>query len=185
MVSQRSLRLSSFPFILFPLFYFGQWFPPFWLPGHLFVLLPPFFCYWFLLVYFSSQSICSFVLLDLFVNISSIFSILFSQILDHLHYHYSEYVFWRLPIFTLLSCFYGILSYSFIWEIIVYLFILTHFVWLCFSFWRLQDCGSSCFFCVPSGVWGWEVGVGFLMGGTDGGKNWVLIWWAGLGSVKP
>ena len=49
-----------------------------------------------------------------FVNISFIFSFLFFLMLDHLHYHYSEFFIWRLPISTLLSCFSGILSYSFI-----------------------------------------------------------------------
>ena len=26
---------------------------------------------------------------------------------------------------------------------------------MCFSLWQLQDCDSSCFFCLPSGGWGW------------------------------
>ena len=32
-----------------------QWFPPFCSPGHLSVLLPQLFCYWFLLVYYSGE----------------------------------------------------------------------------------------------------------------------------------
>ena len=111
MVSQRSLKLSSFPFILLPPSCFGQWFPPFWLPGHfwssIILLLTPSSLFFISvrMVFCSSRS---------FINISCIFSFLFSQILDHLHYHYSEFFIWRLPISTLLSCFSGILSFSFI-----------------------------------------------------------------------
>ena len=53
MLSQRSLRLSSFLFILFSIFFLRQWFPPFCPPDYLSVL-PQLFCYWFLLVYYSS-----------------------------------------------------------------------------------------------------------------------------------
>ena len=61
MLSQRSLRLSfhSFFYILFC----GSDFHPSimdgnthkWPPGHLSVLLPQLFCYWFLLVYYSGE----------------------------------------------------------------------------------------------------------------------------------
>ena len=73
-----------------------QWFPPFCLPGHLSVLLPQLLCYWFLLMYYSTLFFSSCRSL---VNISCIFSIsslhFFFKILDHLHYHYSEFFFWK------------------------------------------------------------------------------------------
>ena len=46
-------------------------------------------------------------------------------------------------------------------------------------FYQLRNCGSSCFFYLPSAGGGYEACVSFLMGGTSGGKNWVLLWWAG------
>ena len=52
MLSQRSLRLSSFLFILFSIFFLRQWFPPFCPPDYL-SFLPQLFCYWFLPVYCS------------------------------------------------------------------------------------------------------------------------------------
>ena len=93
-----------------------------------------------------------------------------SKILDYLLYHYSELFFGRLPVSTSFSCFSWILSYSFIWNIILCLFILSNFLWLCFSFCRLQDC-SSWFFSLPlvheakrivHAFW-WE---GLVVGGT-------------------
>ena len=57
MLSQRSLRLSSFLFILVLHSVLLQSFPPFYLPAHLSILLP-YFCYWFFPVYFLSQSLC-------------------------------------------------------------------------------------------------------------------------------
>lgn len=52
MLSQISLRLSSFLFILFSLSVLQQWFPALFLPAHILLLLPKLFCYLFLLVYF-------------------------------------------------------------------------------------------------------------------------------------
>ena len=54
----------------------------------------------------------------------------------------------RLPVSTAFSCFSWILSCSFIWNIILCLFILSNFLWLCFPSCRLQDC-SSWFCCLP------------------------------------
>ena len=52
MLFQRSLRLSSFLFILASIFCSeAVGFPPFHPLGHLSILLPLLFCYWFLLVY--------------------------------------------------------------------------------------------------------------------------------------
>ena len=53
-----------------------------------------------------------------------------------------------------------------------------------FLFWLLWDCGSPCFFCLPSGRCGYEACVSFLMGGTGGVKTSFLLWWAGLCLVK-
>ena len=52
MLSQRSLRLFSFLFILFSLICSASVFPPFNLLAHLSILMPQWFCYWFPLVYF-------------------------------------------------------------------------------------------------------------------------------------
>ena len=57
-LSQRSLRLSSFLFIHYSVL--GQWFPPFYLPAHRFILLLHLFCYLFLLVYFFTKIIVFF-----------------------------------------------------------------------------------------------------------------------------
>ena len=43
--------------------------------------------------------------------------------------------------------FFGNLSCSFICVKILLLFTLINYLWLWFSFWRLWDCSSSCFFC--------------------------------------
>ena len=67
----------------------------------------------------------------------------------------------RLPISTSFSYFSGILCYSFIWVIVLCTFISINFLWLWFSFWKLQDCSSSCLFCLPSGGWGWWEGLLF------------------------
>ena len=55
MLSQRSLRLSYFYSFCFLYSVLWWWFPPFCPPGHLSVLLPQLFCYWFFLVYYSSR----------------------------------------------------------------------------------------------------------------------------------
>ena len=77
MLPQRSLRLSSFLFILFSLFCSAAVNSTICLPGHLSVLLPQLFCYWFLLVYFSFQLLyCSSVFFTScrsLLNISCIF----------------------------------------------------------------------------------------------------------------
>ena len=63
MLSQRSLRLSSFLFIRFLYSVLWQWFLLFCPPGHLSVHLPQLFCYWFLLLYCSFLFACSLVIL--------------------------------------------------------------------------------------------------------------------------
>ena len=52
LLSQRSLRLSSVLFILFPFSVLQVLFPSFYLPAHWFLLLLQIFCYWVLLEYF-------------------------------------------------------------------------------------------------------------------------------------
>ena len=80
-----------------------------------------------------------------------------------------------LPISTSVSCLSWILFCFFIWEIIFCFFIVFKFLWLWFSFWRLQDC-SFCFSCLYSGGWGYLRSLcKLLMGGTGHGKNCVLL----------
>ena len=57
MLSQRSLRLSSFLFILFCVFCSSVVISSI-LSSSSLILLPQLFCYWFLLVYFSFQLLC-------------------------------------------------------------------------------------------------------------------------------
>ena len=52
----------------------------------------------------------------------------FSEILNHIHYHYSEFFFWRLPISTSFSCFPGVLSYPFIWDVTFCFFLPINFL---------------------------------------------------------
>ena len=73
MLSQKSLRLFSF-FFLYSVSW--QWIPPFCLPGHLSVLLPQLFCYWFLIVYFSFLLLYCSSLVCLFFNSSRCFSLI-------------------------------------------------------------------------------------------------------------
>ena len=55
LLSQWSLKLSSFPFIFFLYSIPQQQLPPSWPPSHLSVFLPQLFSYWSLLVYFTFQ----------------------------------------------------------------------------------------------------------------------------------
>ena len=94
-----SLFFSFFAVYSFP----WEWFPLLFIPPHLFIPLPQLFCCWFRLVHFSFQVYgspwfaCSLYILPLLLNISCTFSIcvsiLFSEILDHPYYHYSEFFF--------------------------------------------------------------------------------------------
>ena len=67
MLSQRSLRLSSFPYILLFFFVLWQLFLPFCFPAQLSILLPQLF-YWFLLEFFFLISI-----IMLFITIFPLF----------------------------------------------------------------------------------------------------------------
>ena len=73
-----------------------QWFPPFCPPGHLSILLPQLFYYWFLLVYYSSWFVCSLVLPSLWYKHFLHLLHCFPEILNQLHYHYSEFFFWKI-----------------------------------------------------------------------------------------
>ena len=161
LLSQMSLRLFSFFKYSVP----WQLFPPFCLPGSLYILLPHSFCNWFILVYFSLQTLYHsplFVVLQFFwvkhfLNLFSVCLHSFSEILDHLCYYYSEYFFLgSLPISTLLSCSSGVLSCSFVWDVFFRHLILCNFLWLQFPFCRLQGCSFSCFCSLPPGEWGWS-----------------------------
>ena len=124
MLSQRTLRLTSVFFFFFPILCFIAVISTFCLPGHLSVPLPRLFFYWFLLVYCSSL-FCLFSSARSFVNISYICFIFFPR-------------FWIIYTIIMLNCFpgpsstsfsyfSGVLSYSFIWEIILCLFISVNF----------------------------------------------------------
>ena len=175
--------MSSFLFILFPYSVPQQWFPPFCLPGHLSILLPQLFCYWFLLMYCSS--VCLFFnYYRPLVNISCISSI---------HLPRSWIIFTiiilnsfsgKLPISTSFSYLSGVLSCPFIWNITFCFFVLTNFLEC--------DFHSKCcviVFLLTSSIYplvdeARGSGVGFLMERTGCGENWVFLWWAGLCSVK-
>ena len=65
------------------------------------------------------------------VNIScivSIFASTLSQILDHLHSHYSEFFFWKVASASF-SCFSGILSCPSMWDINFCFFIMINFLY--------------------------------------------------------
>ena len=125
-LSQRTLRLTSFFFFFhfFSIFCFTAVISTFCLPGHLSVPLPQLFFYLFLLVYCSSL-FCLFSSSRSFVNISYICFIFSPR-------------FWIIytiiilnsfpgPSSTSFSYFSGVLSCSFIWEIIICLFISVNF----------------------------------------------------------
>ena len=68
----------------------------------------------------------------------------FSKVLDHLHYHYSEFFFWKVAYLHFI--------WLFFWGFILFLHLVQsplpfHFVflWMWFSFHRLQNCSSSSF----------------------------------------
>ena len=105
---QRPARLSPFLFILSVYSLLWQWCPSFCPPGHLSILRPQLFCYWFFLVYFSFQVLCCIFHLCLFVyslffgkDLLHLFNLClhslhsFSEILDYFHYSYSEFFFWK------------------------------------------------------------------------------------------
>ena len=126
-----------------------QWFSPFYFPVHLnssasviLLLIPSSVLF---------ISVRSLVLLSLWLHFLHLF---FSEILDDFHYIILNSLSGRLPISTSFSCFTGDLSCPFIWDKILCLFILVSFLRLWFSFWRLWDYISSCFFCLTSGGWG-------------------------------
>ena len=87
-----------------------------------------------------------------------------------------------LPISTSFSCFSGILSCPFIWDITFYFFILT----FCKMVFVLATVGVWFFLLLLSAYW-WKRlrGLCKLLDGRDWlWENWVLLWWAGPCSVK-
>ena len=112
--------------------------------------LPQLFFSWFLLVYYSISIFCSLVLLGLWYAFLASLP-LFSQDPGSC----SLSLFWILFLEGCLSpvhlvVFSGVLSCPFIWQIAFCFFILINFLWYGF-FSHLWDCGTSCFFCLPSG----------------------------------
>ena len=79
MLSQRSLILAFFFFILFAFSVLQQWFPPLCLPVHLFILQPHLFCQSFQCIFHFSYCISQFCLFFKssisWSNISCIFSV--------------------------------------------------------------------------------------------------------------
>ena len=109
MLSLRSLSLSSFLFILFSIFCSVAVISTICLPGHLSILLPQFFCYGFLLVYYSS--ICLFFSsCRSLVNISCIFPIFASILFLRFWIIFTIIILksfsGRVPISTLFNCFF-------------------------------------------------------------------------------
>ena len=97
-----------------------------------------------------SSLVCSLVLLGSLVNISWIFSILFPKPWIIFTIIILSSFSGRLPISSSFSYFSRVLSSSFIWDIVLCIFIFIYFLSLWFSFLRLQNY-SCCFFCLPSG----------------------------------
>ena len=176
-------EVSQAVFIFFLYSVLRQWFPPFCSPGHLSILLPQLFCYRFLLMYCSS--VCLFFnYYRSLVNISCISSIHLPRSWIIFTIIILNYFSGKLPISTSFSYFSGVLSCPFIWNITFCFFILTNFLEC--------DFHSRCcviVFLLTSSICplvdeARGSGVGFLMGRTGCGENWVFLWWAGLCSVK-
>ena len=178
MLSQRSVRLPSFLFILFSIFCFTALISTFCLPGHVYILLPPLPCYWFLLVYCSPLFLSSSRSL---VNISCIFSIF---ALHSFPRSYSLSLFWILFLEGCLSPLHLVVFLGF------YLVPSSAFSsWL--TFFILINCkvvflaaAGLCFFLLLLSALWWRGLRVFLIQATGNVKNWVLLWWAGPCSVK-
>ena len=165
MLSQRPLRLSSFLFILFSVFYGSDFHHSVLQVIHLF------FC----LSYSAADSFQCIIYLYLFfscyrslVSISCIFSILFPRFWIIFTIIILNSYSGQLPISTSFSCFSGVLSCPFIWDITHYFFILTWFLWHGF-------CSSHCGIVVLLALWWMRLrGLCKLPDGMD----W---WWEKLG----
>ena len=160
-----------------------QWFPSFCLPGHLSTLLPItnnqyLLCYWFLLDY------CSYVCLYLSSSRLSVTFLhllhSFSETMDHLTIIILNPFSGRLLISTSFSCSSEVLSCPFIW--VMTLCLLINFLWCGFP---SGGCWIAGFFASLSTVWWMRLtGLCKLPDEKLSGKNWLLLWWAGPGSVK-
>ena len=101
MLSKMSVRLSSFLYIVFSLFCSWQWAPSICLPVHFFSFCPIYstadslYCifhlsYCIVLLFFTSSSWLT------FLESFGLCFCSFSEILDHLYYHYSEFFFMQI-----------------------------------------------------------------------------------------
>ena len=150
-LSQSSLRLSSFLFILFYSFPW-QWLRPFCLPGHLSIICLSYstidsfqcmflcnYCIFFYLCLFFSSSVssCIFLICASILFLISCFIFIFTVIIVN------SFSGSRLAISTSLNYSSGV-SCFLLWHMTLLSFCLTFCDW--FPFRRLQDC-SSCFFC--------------------------------------
>ena len=136
-LSQRSLGFVHF-FSFFSIYFSGDMISTLSFSGHLSILLTQLFCNWFLLEY------CSFLFLFSLahLNISYIFSILFPRSWIIFTINILNAFPEILLICTSFNCSWRVLSYSFIWDINLCIFILFSFLQLWFSLWTLQDCSS-------------------------------------------
>ena len=144
MFFQRSLRLSSFLlfFLLYPVL--QQWFLPFCPPGHLSVLLPQLFGYWSPLIYYSSLFLCSSKSLVTFITSFQPLPLFFFQDpgSSSLSLFWTLFLEGYLSISTSFSCFTGVLSCSFIWDVTFWFFMLINFLKCHFCF---SHCGTVVF----------------------------------------
>ena len=163
MLTQKSLRLSSFLFIPFSLFCSAAVISSILSFSSLIhssasvIMLLITYSVFFISVIVLLISVCLFFSYSRsLLNISSIFSICASILFPR-----SWIIFTiitqnsfsgRWPISTSLIYSSGVLSCSFIWDIFLCHLILSNFLWLWFLFCRLRGCSSSCFCCLPLGV---------------------------------
>ena len=179
-LSPRSLRLSSFLFILFSSLL--HLFLPFYRLPHLSYLLPPLFIYWFPPECFWSHLLHYSLLIDSFfissrslLSMSCIFSVLVSRLFIYNSILFSR--FWiiftiiilnsfssRLSISSSFVWFGGHLSCSFTCWIFLCFFILFRLLCLQWPFCRLEVCCSSLLWCLfPVGGVGLVACQGFLV----------------------
>ena len=151
MLCQRSLRQSSLLFILFPFFcsvaviYTNQ---------SVFQLTYSFFCliysalpsrdfsfqvlYFFISVYLffkSSSSLLNIYLLSLYIHSVSV-----SEILDHLHYHYSEFFLWKI----VYLCFTQLFFWGFCLLCLEHMPYRTYAISFCQTFCVCGICSAGC-----------------------------------------
>ena len=151
-----------------------QLFPLFYLLDHLSVLLPPLFCYWFLLENFKFHLLCCSSLFVCFSSSRSLLNVLVfspfyfqdfgSSLLSLLWILFQVDCLFPLHLFGLVGFY---LTPSSVVCFSVFSFCLTYLLCLGSLFRRLQVHSSHCFWCLPAAGRVGSVGcVGFLAEGT-------------------